>query len=391
MSGTERALLIVDDNEDNRYTLTRRLQREGYTNLTAAADGQQALDLLGARPFDLVLLDVMMPGLNGYEVLERLRADNRLRHIPVIMISALDEIDSVIRCIELGAEDYLSKPFNPTLLRARVGASLEKKRLRDEIVVALDQIEGELRSARAVQLGMVPTDFRLPTTAGPVEIFATLEPARQIGGDLYDFFWGEDGRLYFVIADVSDKGAPAALFMARTKTMIRMVATLSLGQPGVPLEPDRIIKKVNEELCLDNRQGMFVTVFFGILDPATALVSFCNAGHNPPYIVSGANGVAALDGPRSKPLGIRPTFVYATGTRKLDPGDALFLFTDGITEAMDPAGDWFSEERLEETLRSLAGEPASTVVGKVIARVREFAATAPQADDIAAMAIRRSR
>jgi sigma-B regulation protein RsbU (phosphoserine phosphatase) len=109
-----------------------------------------------------------------------------------------------------------------------------------------------------------------------------------------------------------------------------------------------------------------------------------------PYIVSGANGVVALDGPRSKPLGIRPTFVYETGTRKLDPGDCLFLFTDGITEAMDPAGEWFSEERLEETLRSLAGEPASTVVGKVIARVREFAATAPQADDIAAMAIRRS-
>jgi phosphoserine phosphatase RsbU/P len=294
----------------------------------------------------------------------------------------------VIRCIELGAEDYLAKPFNPTLLRARVGASLEKKRLRDEIIAVLDQIEGELRSARAVQLGMVPTDFRLPTAAGPLEIFATLEPARQIGGDLYDFFWGEDGRLYFVIADVSDKGAPAALFMARTKTMIRLVATLSRAPAGVPLEPDRIIRKVNEELCLDNRQGMFVTVFFGILDPATALVSFCNAGHNPPYIVSVANSVVALDGPRSKPLGIRPTFAYETGTHKLDPDDCLFLFTDGITEAMDPAGDWFSEERLEETLRSLAGESASTVVGKVIARVREFAATAPQADDIAAMAIR---
>jgi serine phosphatase RsbU (regulator of sigma subunit) len=390
VSAAERALLIVDDNEDNRYTLTRRLQREGYENLTTATDGQQALDLLGKQRFDLVLLDVMMPGLNGYEVLERMRADGRLRHIPVIMISAVDEIDSVIRCIELGAEDYLAKPFNPTLLRARVGASLEKKRLRDEIVAVLDQIEGELRSAREVQLGMVPTDFPLPTAAGPVEIFATLEPARQIGGDLYDFFWGEDGRLYFVIADVSDKGAPAALFMARTKTMIRMVATLSRGLAGVPLEPDRIIKKVNEELCLDNRHGMFVTVFFGILDPATALVSFCNAGHNPPYIVSGANGVTALDGPRSKPLGIRPTFAYETGTRKLDPGDCVFLFTDGITEAMDAAGEWFSEERLQETLRSLAGEPASAVVGKVIARVREFAATAPQADDIAAMAIRRS-
>ena len=114
------ALLLVDDNEDNRYTLTRRLQREGYANLTSAIDGRQALELLGAQSFDLVLLDVMMTDLNGYEVLERMRADDRLRHIPVIMISALDEIESVIRCVELGAEDYLSKPFVPTLLRARV-------------------------------------------------------------------------------------------------------------------------------------------------------------------------------------------------------------------------------------------------------------------------------
>ena len=384
------ALLLVDDNEDNRYTLTRRLQREGYANLTSAIDGRQALELLGAQSFDLVLLDVMMPDLNGYEVLERMRADERLRHIPVIMISALDEIESVIRCVELGAEDYLSKPFVPTLLRARVGASLEKKRLRDEMVTVLAALEYELESARKVQLGMVPIDFAVPTTAGQFQIFATLEPARQIGGDLYDFFWGEDGKLYFVIADVSDKGAPAALFMARTKTMIRMVATLVGKGDGAIVEPNLIMKRVNEELCLDNRQGMFVTAIFGVLDPATASVAFCNAGHNPPYIVSEKNGVALLVSPRSKPLGIRPTFSYETVTCKLDSGDCLFLYTDGITEAMDPGGGWFSEGRLEQVLHPLAGEAASTVVEKVITAVREFAATAPQADDIAAMAIRRS-
>jgi sigma-B regulation protein RsbU (phosphoserine phosphatase) len=238
---------------------------------------------------------------------------------------------------------------------------------------------------------MVPIDFSVPTAAGQVEIFATLEPARQIGGDLYDFFWSEDGKLYFVIADVCDKGAPAALFMARTKTMIRMVATLSGLRDGVPMAPNMIIQKVNEELCLDNRQAMFVTAIFGILDPATALVSFCNAGHNPPYIVSSTNGVTPLARPRSKPLGIRRTFGYETGTYKLDAGDCLFLYTDGITEAMSPEGDWFSDDRLVEALRPLAGESASAVVGKIIQTVREFAATAPQADDIAAMAIRHSR
>ena len=133
MSVTEPTLLVVDDNEDNRYTLTRRLSREGFSNIATATNGREALELLRAKPIDLVLLDIMMPDMNGYEVLEHLKADPQLQHIPVIMISAVDEIESVIRCVELGAEDYLSKPFNPTLLRARVGATLERKKLHDQV------------------------------------------------------------------------------------------------------------------------------------------------------------------------------------------------------------------------------------------------------------------
>ena len=127
------ALLVVDDDEDNRYTLSSRLKREGYTNLTMANDGRRALELLQSQTFDLVLLDIMMPELNGYQVLEQLKASPKLRHLPVIMISAIDEMASVVRCIELGAEDYLPKPFDAALLRARVGATLEKKALRDEV------------------------------------------------------------------------------------------------------------------------------------------------------------------------------------------------------------------------------------------------------------------
>jgi class 3 adenylate cyclase/CheY-like chemotaxis protein len=133
LNKADATLLVVDDNEDNRYALTRRLAREGYPNVAVAVDGRQALELLSSKPFDLVLLDIMMPNMNGYEVLEKMKAEEKLRYIPVIMISAVDEIDSVVRCIELGAEDYLSKPFNPTLLRARVGASLERKRLHDQV------------------------------------------------------------------------------------------------------------------------------------------------------------------------------------------------------------------------------------------------------------------
>jgi sigma-B regulation protein RsbU (phosphoserine phosphatase) len=380
-------LLIVDDSDDNRAALTRRLAREGYTRVMTANNGRQALDLLAAQPVDLVLLDIMMPELNGYEVLERLKADERLRHVPVIMISAVDQIESVIRCIELGAEDYLPKPFNPTLLRARVGASLEKKRMRDEIVAHLARIEGELALAREIQLSMVPTAFPAPTKTHPVEIHATLQPARQVGGDLYDFFWSDTRTLCFVIADVSDKGAPAALFMARTKTLIRLVATLLRGAGGAAA-PHQIIARVNEELCQDNVHAMFVTVFFGMLDPASGELRFCNAGHNVPFVLGPTGSVVPVSGTRAKPLGIRPTLLYASDTAKLAPGDCLFLFTDGITESMDGSGAFFSEERLEATLRSLAGQAPRAIIEDVLANVRAFAGTAPQSDDIAALALR---
>jgi signal transduction histidine kinase/DNA-binding response OmpR family regulator len=144
------ALLIVDDIEDNRFALSRRLARQGYLDVTTVADGQQALELLASKPFDLVLLDIMMPKLNGYEVLERMKAESNLRHIPVIMISAVDELDSVVKCIELGAEDYLPKPFNATLLRARVAASLERKRLHDQVTARTRQLTQSVEELRAL-------------------------------------------------------------------------------------------------------------------------------------------------------------------------------------------------------------------------------------------------
>jgi adenylate cyclase len=150
-------ILVVDDEENNRYTLTRRLRREGYANLLEAADGRQALDLLATHAVDLILLDVMMPGMDGYDVLTRLKSDAATRMIPVIMISALDAVDSVVRCIELGAEDYLPKPFNPILLKARIGASLEKKRFHDQELSYLDQIERERQRSDELLHAILPS------------------------------------------------------------------------------------------------------------------------------------------------------------------------------------------------------------------------------------------
>ncbi|MGI0525056.1 response regulator [Rhizobium giardinii] len=150
------ALLVVDDNEDNRFTLTERLKREGYGNVVCASNGREALELLATRPFDLVLLDITMPEMDGYQVLHEVKADTTLRNIPIVMISAVDEIESVARCIGLGAEDYLAKPFNAVLLRARLAACLEKKKLRDQEAVYTQQIENEKRRADELLYAMLP-------------------------------------------------------------------------------------------------------------------------------------------------------------------------------------------------------------------------------------------
>jgi sigma-B regulation protein RsbU (phosphoserine phosphatase) len=388
VSAAGSALLVVDDNEDNRYTLTRRLQREGYTDLTAAVDGAQALELLGKRSFDLVLLDVMMPGLNGYEVLERMRADGRLRHIPVIMISALDEIESVIRCIELGAEDYLAKPFNPTLLRARVGASLEKKGLRDELVRHNRRMEQELEMAREIQLSMVPTDFESVAAGRPFEVFATLQPAREVGGDLYDFFWVTTDRLCLIVADVSDKGAGAALFMARAKTVIRLLAPMLSGPGGHPAAAADLVRRANQELCRDNPHGMFVTLALALLNATTGEVDYCNAGHGVPLVIGPVGRVAAVDGTRGKPVGISDSFPYQSSILKLARAETLFLFTDGITEAMNGSGELFGEERLMATLQSCAEKRPRDLISAVLSDVRGFAGGAAPSDDIAVLACR---
>jgi phosphoserine phosphatase RsbU/P len=227
-------ILVVDDNDDNRYTLTLYLDLEGYRDIVTADDGEEAIGRLKSEPFDLVLLDVMMPKLDGYQVLSWLKDQPRLRDLPIIMISALNEMNSVVRCIELGAVDYLLKPFNPVLLKARLGATLEKKQLRDQINAHLARLESELEAARKLQVGMVPHVFPAPTAQWPIDLFAMMQPAREVGGDLYDFFTLADGRLCFLIGDVSGKGMPAALFMARTKSLVRIATELMRGSDDGP-------------------------------------------------------------------------------------------------------------------------------------------------------------
>jgi len=183
MSACEGRILVVDDNEDNRYTLTRRLSREGYTDVVTASNGREALERLSEQEFDLVLLDIMMPEMDGYSVLEQLRASGRLANLPVIVISALDEFDSVVRCIEMGAEDYLPKPFNATLLKARIAAVLEKKRLRDDVVrqlAIIREVFGKYVPASVVTQIVADQGQLAPTHATATILYSDIEAFTSI-------------------------------------------------------------------------------------------------------------------------------------------------------------------------------------------------------------------
>jgi phosphoserine phosphatase RsbU/P len=382
------ALLVVDDNDDNRYTLTRRLTREGYTNLTTATNGREALDLLRSKRFDLILLDIMMPDMNGYEVLERMKADAELRNIPVIMISALSEIDSVIRCIELGAEDYLPKPFNPTLLRARVGASLEKKRLRDTVRASLARLEHEMDAARKLQLGMLPLIFPACTPEQPVEIYALMEPAREVGGDLYDFFYASEHLFCFLVGDVSGKGAAAAMFMARTRSLVRMAVHLWRKTNGDQISPMLIIEAVNHELYQNNRDRMFVTLFLGVLVTKTGLLTYVNAGHLAPCVLHASGRIESLNDKPAMPLAIRAGTAYQERTLTLLPGDAVFVMSDGVTEAMNAADEFYGTERLQADLCAASALRPEEMVRAIEAKVYGFTGQAPQSDDVTMLALR---
>jgi sigma-B regulation protein RsbU (phosphoserine phosphatase) len=389
-AGAAPRILVVDDNDDNRYTLTLYLDLEGYTSIETAHDGEEAIARLKAENFDLVLLDVMMPKVDGYQVLTWLKDQTRLRGLPVIMISALNEMNSVVRCIELGAVDYLLKPFNPVLLKARLGSTLEKKRLRDEIDAHLARLEAELDAARRLQMSMVPHSFPTPSAELPIDLCASMEPAREVGGDLYDFFITGDGRLCFLVGDVSGKGMPAALFMARAKSLIRIAADLMRASDGRTAGPGEIVSRVNRELCQDNSDMMFVTLFFAMLTPATGDVEFCNAGHNPPYALT-ANGMRAIEDGKGMILGVSPEADYPTGRLSLSPGEGMYVFTDGVTEANNAAEELFGEDRLEAILRGAGTSTSAEIMQAVADAVRGFVGDALPFDDITMLAIRRLR
>jgi serine phosphatase RsbU (regulator of sigma subunit) len=377
-------LLVVDDTEMNRDLLARRLRALGH-EVTVAENGSRALEILAGGGFDLVLLDIMMPEMDGYAVLERLRADRELSRIPVVMISAVDEIASVARCIELGAADYLPKPFNPVVLRARVGATLAKKRLEDRERLRARSLERELEIGRQIQRDFLPQT--LPQPEG-WEIASLFQPARQVGGDFYDAFPTAADAVALVVADVCDKGVGAALYMALFRTLLRSHAELHGSAAMAGPAARSIVALTNDYIARTHgRSNMFATVFFGLLDPATGELAWVNGGHEPPVLRRASGAIERL-APTGPAVGMLPDAAFEARRVRLEPGDLILAHTDGVTEERDASGRFFGEDRLEGLLREPAPS-AAALLARLEADVRAFRGDTDPSDDVTVLAVRR--
>jgi serine phosphatase RsbU (regulator of sigma subunit) len=385
-------VLVVDDSEPNRDLLSRRRRRHGHT-VETAVNGREALAMLAVGDFDVVLLDVMMPEMNGYQVLEALKSDRALRHIPVIMITAIDEMDSIVRCIDMGAEDHLPKPFNATLLRARLDSSLAKKRLHDREQLHARSLERELAIAHNIQQSFLPET--LPAIDG-FSLAACFRPAREVAGDFYDVVTLSGGRVALIVADVCGKGVGAAVFMAAFRTVLRAITAETYAaqdRTGVSADDATHIARITAFLSdyiatTHGRTNMFTTLFFAVLDPATARLTYVNAGHDSPILVRGRSAPDRLT-PTGPAVGLLPGFTFGVSSIDLAPGDALVAYTDGVVDARDGTGAAFCEERLVALLGE-SGETADTIVSRIEQAVARHVSGTAQYDDITVLALRRS-
>jgi len=250
-----------------------------------------------------------------------------------------------------------------------------------ETTAVKERMESELNVARSIQLGSLPKLFPPFPDRKEFDLYAYLEPAKEVGGDLYDFFFVDDDHLCFTVGDVSDKGIPAALFMVITRALIRNLAQRDLS-------PADIMTQINKDLCTENYEAMFVTLFLGILDIRTGKLLYANGGHNPPIVIPRKKGVFYIDNECDIAVAAWDYIQYKEFSFTLEPGEALFLYTDGVTEAENPERKLFSDENLLAEVEINRDRTVEDIVNTILLKVREHAGTAPQSDDIAMMVIR---
>ena len=379
-------ILIVDDEPDLELLIRQKFRRkikDGEFEFAFAQNGQDALEKLKADPsIDLVMSDINMPVMDGLTLLSHISEINRI--LKTVIVSAYGDMQNIRVAMNRGAYDFLTKPIDFADFEATVAKTIHELDAVKEGLRAREQlsaIQQELGVASRIQQSMLPRQFPAFPGRRDFEIYAEMIPAREVGGDFYDFFLIDHDRLGFVIGDVSGKGIPAAIFMAVSRTLLR--ATALQGLPA-----GECMEYVNKILARQSESNMFVTIFYAILHTKSGELEYCIAGHNPPYVFSPECPLRQLDDPRGFMVGMFPNAEYVTGITSLAPGEGILLYTDGVTEANDGNDNEFTDERLCAVLERSKGGSVQEIVSDTIAEVRAFASAAAQSDDITAVAMR---
>ena len=358
-------ILIVEDDPAILCGLKDNLEFESHQVLTAA-DGEAGYRTLCEHSPDLVILDLMLPKLSGYDLCKRARGEGF--NAPILMLSACSQEGDRVLGLDLGANDYVSKPFSLRELLARVRALLrhEKEHRLDE-----SRLNRELEMAAKVQQELFPRV--LPNVPG-LDYAGACKPARGVSGDYYDFIPLGEGRLGMLLADVSGKGAPAALLGASLHTAVRANASAAGDRCG------EVLVKANTLLFETTTADRFATVFYGVYDPEAKALTYANAGHCPPMLVR--QGTCVRLDSLTPPVGMFPVLASAQRSVALIPGDWLLIFSDGIPEAANLNEEEFGDQRLLQALTRIKHDTAAAICGRIVDEVREHIREQRQADDI---------
>ncbi len=383
-------ILSVDDELDLELLLTqffRRKIRKGEYEFYFAHNGLEAMQMLLQHPdIDIVLSDINMPEMDGLTLLKKIK-DRNNPALKVVMVSAYGEMSNIRQAMNNGAFDFATKPIDLDDLQRTIEKAKEEidfvKQTQKEHGQLVD-LKADLSLAAEVQLAILPCEFPpFPDIVSDVDIHATMKPAKDVGGDFYDFFRIDDDHLGFVMADVSGKGVPAALFMTMSYTLLRFTGTKSLN-------PVSTVSDSNDMLSKESFDSMFVTLFYGVYNISTGEVRYVNAGHNPPYLLKADGSVNVLPKSNNICMGVTEGFPYQESTLTLDKGDTLVTFTDGVTEACDPSNNLYGEERLEALLATQEGNTAEQITSAINNAVNQHANGAEQSDDITILVIKRN-
>ena len=380
-------ILVVDDDPLNREMLSALLRRHQLA-VVEAEDGLEALAILERQPIDLVLLDVMMPKLDGYGVLQRMNENPSLQDVPVLVISGLSEIESVVRCIENGAADYLTKPFNQVLLWARIGACLEKKALRDQerqTLQALKESQARLAAELAEAAEYVRSLLPLPL-AGPIAIDWRFLPSTHLGGDAVGYHWIDPRHLAVYVIDVCGHGVGAALLAVSVSHVLR-----SQALPDTDFrEPAAVLERLNSAFPMDQHNGQYFTMWYGVYDTIARRIRFASGGHPPAILISvpggGLQPISRLGLP-GLIIGGMPGISFESAEVELSPGSRLFIFSDGAYEITRPDGSmlWFDE--FQELVVRLAADH-DRPLDALVEDLRRQRGEAQFEDDVSVMEIR---